>query len=152
MDNTVNKKPTLTAINMKRDQQNIQDKQIIALMDQRRILSEQTEQNWTDLLFVGYIPPETDQGPIKMTHQEWIKDQEIAGHILVRTDVFDKLKSAASVTQGMKRELDSVINQRDSISAKNKALKKEISLLRKAKGFVSERAVLKTLKGIRKKK
>ena len=80
MDNTVNKKPTLTAINMKRDQQSIQDKQIIALMDQRRILSEQTEQNMIDLLFVGYHPPETPQEPERLTERQWIERHAINGY------------------------------------------------------------------------
>lgn len=63
-------KPTLQAIQMKREQQDIQQKQIIALLDQKRELHEAIHQTDLDLEFIGYHPLEAPQEP-RMTESEF---------------------------------------------------------------------------------
>ncbi len=63
--------PSLEAVNLKREQERLQDKQIISLLDKRRLIKEAQEQNEADLLFVGYTPPMEAPQPKRMTEGEW---------------------------------------------------------------------------------
>lgn len=80
--------PTLDALNMKREQDRMQDRQIIELLDKRRLLNEAHKQNEADLLFVGYHPPMMAPQPKRYTEEEWAKIHANEGfHLYLKSGI-----------------------------------------------------------------
>lgn len=89
--------PTLEAVNMKREQTSLQDKQVISLLDRRRQLIDAQNQNEADLLFVGYHPPLEMPQPKRMTEDEWLQIWNKEGYdMYLTTGIKEKYQKLAN--------------------------------------------------------
>lgn len=140
--------PSLDAVNMKREQNRLQDKHVIELLDKRRLLTEAQKQNDADLLFVGYRPPMEAPQPKMMTEEQWVKLHADEGEFLYLESIVNSNSELLEKTQ---KELAWVKGLHAQLKEKNKTISNELRALRKAKGYVSHKTVMNTLGKIKNK-
>ena len=115
------RQPTLMAIKMKREQNDIQEKQIVTLLDRRRELSDAQRQNDTDLEFVGYVCAQTPAPEERLTDSAWRERYAHQG-----MNLYDQIKVEEVYAQCdiLTRQRDSLVKERALLNNEVKALKK----------------------------
>lgn len=83
--------PSQDAVTMKRDQEEVKEKNITALLDRKKQLQALLVQADIDLQHVGYNPLGECAGPVRYTRSEWQEAIRKEGYELMKSGSYNSL-------------------------------------------------------------